>query len=188
MEYKITPTNILLFDLDGTLVETNFANFLSYEKAIISVTKSNQNLIYNPDKRLNRSNLKTYITGLTEIEYQKIIQKKEKYYNDFLHKTKLNERMTQILFKYSKTNKTILVTNSRKNRAMTTLKYFGLENKFNNIFCRESNDIENKVNKFQKAILKLKVPPILVIVFEDEETEIANAKEVGIKIINPIIF
>lgn len=182
---NITADIILFFDMDGTLIDTDLANFLSYKKAINSVTKSGNNLTYNPDKRFNRSNLKNAVPNLTEREYEKIIQEKEEYYNDFIHETKLKTEIADILIKYSKTNKTILVTNCRKDRAMTTLKHFELEDKFSDIFCREFNANDKKVNKFQNAISRLGVPPNLVIAFENEETEIADAQKAGISIINP---
>jgi FMN phosphatase YigB (HAD superfamily) len=168
------------------LVDTNLSNFLSYKKAILSVTKSNQDLTFNSEKRFNRSSLKNVVPNLTENEYERIIQEKEKYYNDFLNETKLNVEIADILFKYSKTNKTVLVTNCRKGRAMTTLKHFGLDDKFSDIFCREFGDNGEKINKFQNAILKLGVPPNFIIAFEDEESEIADALKAGISIINPI--
>ena len=177
----ITVDSILFFDMDGTLIDTDLANFLSYKKAINSVIKSDHNLTYNPDKRFSRSNLNNAVPNLTESEYERIIQKKEEYYNDFIHETKLNTEIANILFKYSKTNKTVLVTNCRKDRAMTTLKYFGLDDKFSNIFCREFDDNGNKINKFQNAILKLGVPPNFVIAFENEESEIADAQKAGIQ-------
>ena len=187
LNLKIQAEHILFFDMDGTLVNTNFANFLSYKKAILSVTKSEHYLTYNPDIRFNRSTLKNAIPNLTVREYERIIQQKEEHYNDFLHETKLIKETADILFKYSKTNKTVLVTNCRKDRAITTLKHFGPEDTFSNIFCREFGENEQKINKFQHAILKLSIPPSLVIAFENEETEIANAKQAGIKIINPIM-
>lgn len=177
----ITVDSILFFDMDGTLIDTDLANFLSYKKAINSVIKSDHNLTYNPDKRFSRSNLNNAVPNLTESEYERIIQEKEEYYNDFIHETKLNTEIANILFKYSKTNKTVLVTNCRKDRAMTTLKYFGLDDKFSNIFCREFDDNGNKINKFQNAILKLGVPPNFVIAFENEESEIADAQKAGIQ-------
>lgn len=182
---NITADIILFFDMDGTLIDTDLANFLSYKKAINSVTKLDNNLTYNPDKRFNRSNLKNAVPNLTESEYEKIIQEKEEYYIDFIHETKLKTEIAEILIKYSKTNKTILVTNCRKDRAMRTLKHFELEDKFSDIFCREFNANDKKVNKFQKAITKLGVPPNFVIAFENEETEIADAQKAGISIINP---
>lgn len=183
---KITTDTVLFFDMDGTLIDTNLANFLSYKKAILSVTKSNHDLTRNSDKRFNRSNLKNAIPNLTEKEYEEIIREKEKYYNDFLHETKLNTEIADILFKYSKTNKTVLVTNCRKERALITLKHFGLDDKFSNIFCREFDDNGKKINKFQNAILKLGIPPNYVIAFENEEIEIIDAQKAGISIINPL--
>jgi beta-phosphoglucomutase len=170
--------------MDGTLVDTNLANFLSYKKAILSVTKSNHDLKYNSDKRFNRSSLKTTVPNLTENEYERIIQEKEEYYNNFLNETILIAKTVEILFKYYKTNKTVLVTNCRRDRAMTTLKHFGLDDKFSNIFCREFGENGEKVNKYQNAIIKLAVPPNLIIAFENEESEIADAHKAGITIIN----
>jgi beta-phosphoglucomutase len=183
---KITSDIILFFDMDGTLIDTNYANFLSYKRAILSVTNSNYDLVYNPDIRLNRSHLKNAVSNLSENEYKKIIQEKEKYYNDFLHETKLKTEVTDILTKYSKTNMTVLVTNCRKDRAMATLKYFKLEDKFDAIFCREFPENGKKNNKFQNAISKLGVQPNFVIAFENEEVEIKDAQIAGIPtIINP---
>lgn len=184
---KITADTVLFFDMDGTLVDTNYANFLSYKKAIQTITKLDHDLNYNPDKRFNRSNLKNAVLNLSEPEYERIIQEKEEYYNDFLHETKLNIEVAGILSKYSKTNKTVLVTNCRKQRALTTLNHFGLADKFSDSFYRQFADNEKKINKFQNAISKLGVLPHLVIAFENEEIEIADAKQAGIKIINPVI-
>lgn len=184
---NVTADVILFFDMDGTLIDTNLANFLSYKKAIHSVTKTDNDLMYNPDRRFNRSSLKNAVPNLTDSEHERIIQEKEKYYDDFLHETTLITENADLLFKYSKSNKTVLVTNSRKDRAFKTLNHFGLTDKFSNIFCRELDDNGKKINKFHNAILKLGVPPNLVIVFENEETEIADAIEAGIKVINPVI-
>lgn len=186
IDNKITANIILFFDMDGTLVDTNFANFLSYKKAILSVTKSDHQLIYNPKKRFNRSILKATVPNLTETEYDRIIREKAECYIDFLHETKLNTATVDILIKYSKTNRTVLVSNCRKDRAITTLKHFGLIDKFSDILCREFDDNDQKINKFQNAISKLGVPPNLVIAFENEESEIVNAQQAGISIINPL--
>lgn len=182
---KITAGTILFFDMDGTLVDTSLANFLAYKKAILSVTKSDHDVTYSSDRRFNRSNLKNAVPDLTESEYKKIIQEKEECYSDFLQEIKLNAKTADILFKYSKTNKAVLVTNCRKNRAMITLRHFGLENKFSHIFCRELGNNEKKINKFQNAISKLGVPPNFIIALENEESEIKDAQKAGISIINP---
>ncbi len=73
----ITADTVLFFDMDGTLVDTNLANFLSYKKAIISVTKSNHYLTYDPVERFNRSSLKNAVPNLSDNEYNRIIKKKK---------------------------------------------------------------------------------------------------------------
>jgi beta-phosphoglucomutase-like phosphatase (HAD superfamily) len=174
--------------MDGTLIDTNLSNFLSYKKAIFSVTNTYSNLTYNTEKRINRTSLKHIIPNLTENDYERIIHEKERYYNDFLNVSKLNQEVVDILFKYSKTNKTVLVTNCRENRAITTLKHFGIEEKFKNIFFREFGQNGEKINKYQNAILKLGLTPEFIIAFENEESEISDAIKAGITIINPIII
>jgi beta-phosphoglucomutase len=188
IESAINADTVFFFDMDGTLVDTNLANFLSYKKAITTVTKSDHNLIYNSNKRFNRSNLKNDVPNLREHEYDKIIKEKECLYDDFLHETKLNKMVAEILIKYSKSHKTVLVTNCRKERAMKTLNHFGLADKFSDIFFRQFTENEEKINKFQNAILKLGVPPNCVIVFENENSEINDAKIAGIPSNNILII
>lgn len=186
-EFKIQSDSILFFDLDGTLVDTNYSNFLSYKNAIQCVTKSDYNLIYKPETRFNRRSLKTVIPNLPEAKYDEIIRKKEECYDDYLHEAILFPLVANILAKYSVTNRTVLVTNCRQNRAQATLNHFGLSEKFTDAFYRQISDREEKINKFKNAIMKLGVSPDVVIAFENEEAEIADAMQAGIKIINPII-
>lgn len=183
---NIKPDSILFFDMDGTLIDTDFANYLSYKKAIQSVTNNKIDVPYNPIERFDRSLLKKLLPNLTETEYEKIIKRKEEYYQGHLSYTKLNKLVVDILVQYSKTNKTILVTNCREDRALMTLNYHGLTDKFDNFFFRKFSNNNQKINKFQNTISALGISAKSVVAFENEETEIADAKQAGIEIINLI--
>lgn len=178
---KIEAETVLFFDMDGTLVDTNYANFLSYMKAINAVTGEICNLIYDSEKRFNRSYLRAAVPNLSQANYEQIIQVKEKVFVDFLHETRLNALVSDILFNYSETNTVVLVTNCRKDRALATLNYYGLFDKFDAVFYRFPADAYKRVNKYQNAILKLNVSVNKILVFENEQLEIEDAVNAGIQ-------
>lgn len=166
--------------MDGTLVDTDFANFLSYKKAIQSFILTDNEIEFNPNERFNRASLKIAIPNLTETEYEKIIQNKEENYKEYLSETKLNKSVVDILIKYSKTNKTVLVTNCREDRALMILDYHNLSDKFSNVFFRNISDNGNRINKYKNAISSLNLSAQTIIVFENERPEIEDAILAGI--------
>lgn len=176
----ITPDKILFFDMDGTLVDTNLANFSAYKKAVDSVLQTDTKLVYNPEIRFNRSVLKANFPHLTDKELEKVIQVKESSYDEFLNVTSLIDKNAEVLLKYSNSNPTYLVTNCRKDRALKTLNHFGLIDKFTNVFYRIFDDNNKKINKFENALSILGVLPNIVIAFENEEIEILDAIQAGI--------
>ncbi|MBZ4033808.1 HAD family hydrolase [Flavobacterium sp. 17A] len=182
---KITAESTLFFDMDGTLINTNYSNFLSYKSAILSVTETEFNLTYNPNIRFNRSTLEQ-TCNLSEEDYYKIIKEKEECYINFLHETLLNQEVVDILYKYMKTNKTVLVSNCREERAIMTLNYHGLHDKFSNLFFRQLEQNNKKINKYEYAIKVLNISPNSVLIFENEISEIEDAIQAGINPYNVI--
>lgn len=177
---KINSDTILFFDMDGTLVDTDFANFLSYKEAINSVLPIDKEIQYSPNERFNRSTLKKLEPNLTEEEIEKIIQQKETIYKDKLAQTKLNNSVTDILIRYYLTNKTVLVTNCRQERALLTLNHHNLSDKFSHLIFRQNSENGNRINKYEYAINHLSLTAQNVIVFENERTEIDDAVLAGI--------
>ncbi len=169
---------ILLFDLDGTLVETDYSNFLAYKEAIHHVL--NKKITYNPKKRFNRNELLSIFPHIKRADIEKIIKIKGLCYRKYLHKTNLNETVYSLLLRYYKTNRTFLVTNSRKERALMILEYYDLKKKFEKAFYLQPDSAKGDANKFKIAISKLNVNPQLVVIFENDHTEISKALSVGI--------
>ncbi|MEO9953920.1 HAD hydrolase-like protein [Nonlabens sp.] len=176
----IKENDILFFDMDGTLVYTDFANFLSYRKAIQLYTEVDIKMDFNTNKRFNRALLKIALPDLKEDEYEKIILKKNENYKEHLSETKLNNSVLDILLKYSRTNRTVLVTNCREDRAMMTLNYHNLTEKFSDIFFRNILNNGVRINKYKNAITSLRLPVQSVIAFENEICEIEDAILAGI--------
>lgn len=183
---NIHPNTILFFDLDGTLVDTNFSNFLAYKNAIENIMGIDTNIKFNQNQRFTRSILKQFFPKINKYDFENIIRKKEGLYSDYLPHTKLNEFLLDILVQYNKTNQTVLVTNCRKERALETLNYYNLGRFFTNVFFRLNENNTVKVNKYENAISKLGVSPDLITLFENENEEILDARKAGIKNIHQI--
>ena len=182
---KINSTSILFFDMDGTLIDTDYANFLSYKKAIQEIINPSYDILYDINKRFTRQTIKELFPTIHEINLKKIIQRKNILYKNYLSKTKLNSLTVEILEKYFKINITVLVTLSHKDRAVMILKHHMIFNKFTHKFYRQNiNGV--KVNKFQYVLNSLNINSNSIILFENEFLEIENAIISGIPIENII--
>ncbi|SFK15570.1 Phosphoglycolate phosphatase, HAD superfamily [Desulfomicrobium apsheronum] len=177
---KIKNDDVIFFDLDGTIVETNYANYLSYKEAINTIYKKNQNIEYNPSERLTRNSLHKLLGKISPFEYNKIIQYKDNNYFKYTSFTNLNKIITDTLISLSKKNKTLLVSKCKQSRVLSTLEYYNLTNYFTKIFTHENIEISNNSNKFEIAIAELNIIPSTIILFENEETEIIQAISSGI--------
>jgi beta-phosphoglucomutase-like phosphatase (HAD superfamily) len=189
MDVEIIKANhVLFFDMDGTLVNTDYANFLSYKRAIETMQKSVFNTPYDSAHRFNRSSLKKAFPNITDTELTAIIHEKESCYEYFLSETFLNTSVVSILLEHSMTNRTVLITNCRKERTLSVLNYHKLTNEFSDMFCLQQENDSKGRNKYRDAILHFGISPCSVVVFENEKSEIANAIAAGITIINPLIL
>lgn len=186
----VDKQSILFFDMDGTLVDTNFANFLSYKKAIRKVLGCDINIKFDINKRLNRSTLKEILPGIGNSTYDDIIREKENCYHEFLPMTNILSDTFQILDKYFSKNKIFLVSKCRQSRIHLTLDYHKILGYFDDIFFRERFPFDGNFNKFEFVISFLGICKDYVFVFENEENEIRDAISAGINkaYINPRIL
>lgn len=170
--------SILLFDLDGTLIDTDKANFLAYKEAVEKTRKLDLGVLYKSNNRFTNKNLFSIIPNLTDLEYENIIKIKKNSYEKYIHLTKVNFFTLKILKDYNKTNKIILATNSSKYRAESVLYYHGLLDIFDYKYFKE--DYTNELNKFEYVLKKMKVNPSRLFVFENDTLEIKKAMLSGV--------
>lgn len=182
----VSEQTTFFFDLDGTLVNTDYANYLSYRGAIAAVMgDGTPTPTYDPSRRLNRSRLKSLYPSLSQTDYDNIIVEKERLYRDYLSETTIIKDNADLLLKYAPSHEIVLVTYCRLSRALDTLSYHGLTDKFATLLCREAIPDGQAADKYSNAIHLLGIPPDHIIAFEDEESEIACALNAGIITINP---
>lgn len=171
---KIIDKHLLIFDLDGTLIDTDEVNFLAYKEAIQKIKKIDLTLLHKNDERFTREKLHSIIADLKTQEYESIIEVKNNVYYKYLHKSRINDFILKIIVKFSQTNKIVLATNSRKYRANMIFKYHNLINFFDYTFYKE--DYKNQENnKFKHILNYLNIDPNLAIVFENDSNEIKKA-------------
>lgn len=174
----VVGKDILIFDLDGTLVNTDEANFFAYKEAVEEIKKIDLSSLYSKNERFTKSNLKKLMPTLSTQEYNDIIKIKNNVYTKYLKSTSINTHIFEILNKFSKTNKIILATNSDRKRADLVLKYHKLDNIFDCKFYK--NDYIGENNKFKYILNLLKIDPNITIVFENDSSEVEMAKIAGI--------
>ena len=176
---EIPPGFVVFCDMDGTLIDTDFANFLSYRCAVIKATCGKHDIEFNGE-RLNRENLKNQLPSLTTAECENIASLKTRYFTKFLSRTILNTTLAELIFNFSKTNDLILVTSSRTNRAIETLRYHKLLNYFSQLVCFESASQVNPLNKYSSALSITGTCPEKALVFENDRADMEKAVHAGI--------
>ena len=170
-EPPINKDSILLVDMDGTLIETNHANYLSYQKAIKDILSIDINCNFR--ERFTRKILRKIFPLIDDKIFNYIIKLKEKYYLEFIDKTHPNTPLINLLKQYN-TNKKFLVTKCSKERGIQTLTYHNLLCFFYDVIYATTN------NKYREGIEIYSLNPTDIIIFEDDNLEIENALKTGI--------
>jgi len=80
MNFIINSKTILLFDLDGTLIDTDKANFLAYKSAIFKIINIEIEDIYK--ERINRTLIKEILIDTSDELISEIVLVKEKIYSE----------------------------------------------------------------------------------------------------------
>ena len=70
---------VLLFDLDGTLLDTNLANNEAYRNAVWKVTGTSDYAVFSLLRRVTRENIAS-IKSITPDQLEEIVRQKKKYF------------------------------------------------------------------------------------------------------------
>lgn len=174
------PLGFVVFcDMDGTLIDTDHANYLSYRKAVLQVTHGMHDVQYSAE-RLNRESMKKQLPYLSDEEYEKIARLKAEYFPEFFSETRVNKSLAGLVRKFSGKRKTVLVTRCRKKRAMEMLRHHKLLEFFSRQICWEDLPGGGLSNKYEKAINLTRTNPAAVIVFENDVADIEEAVLAGV--------
>jgi len=164
----------VIFDLDGTLVESREANFLAYKEAF---TKFNIHL----DKETFVSNFgKRWDEWISEIARENaadIHKKKIQLFNFFLNRIKLIKKNFILLEAFSDTHKTLLLTNASEECTRFVI------NKFNLHFSKEFY-VENYGSRrgaLESILQKYELHPREVLVIDDNKDNISEAHNLGFR-------
>ena len=165
--------------MDGTLVDTDDANFLAYHKAVQEATDGR--CVLEPNgSRFNREVLKEQLPSLKNDELHVITMLKARYFGDYLGKTRLNARLANLIITHQSQSVFILVSGCRKERVEQVLKHHNVFEHFSQFICREALPDGNPLRKYETAIKLTGVNPMVAFVFENDEREATHAEHAGI--------
>ena len=172
---------LALFDLDGTLFNTNEVNYYAYSEAL---KEKGYNIDYTYYS--NYCNGRHYTVFLPQIvnNNEEIInyvhKRKKELYSSYLNKAKINIHLFNIIESLKETYNIAIVTTASKKNTHDILKYYNKLELFDLILT--SDDIEKPKpdpEGYLKAISYFNATPENTIIFEDSEVGIEAAKKTG---------
>ena len=92
---KAEAADVLVFDLDGTLINSDLANFWSYEAAVSRVLSVRSQMTFDPTNRTTRETIKKEFPAIGSDKLTQIVAEKERLYCKFLSKMVLNIQVSQ---------------------------------------------------------------------------------------------
>lgn len=178
---------LALFDLDGTLFDTRWVNYLSYKKSL-----KEYGFTLDQEYFFSSCNGKHYKTFLPNIlgkqcgEYdllENIHERKKEYYSHFLKAAIPNAHLFYFIHCIRSVYHIVLVTTASRKNTFEILSYFGKKDLFELIIT--GDDVQKKKPNpegFHKAMTYFSCLPQDTVVFEDSLPGFQAAEQAGIQL------
>lgn len=162
----------LLCDLDGTLVETDKANFLAYQEAIEKIMGFR---IVSKGGRFTKENIREECPLISEDKLRAVVKYKNDVFEKYLVETIPNIDIIGMVEKMSQKCQVILCSNSNSRRGNDVLAYHKLDRLFNKKYYNIP-----PLNKYLKVLSLYNIASKDVLVIENDEEDIRDALNAGI--------
>lgn len=164
----------VLCDLDGTLVETDNANFLAYKEAIEEVMGVS---IVSKKGRFTKENIRDVCPQISDDELKTVVKCKNDVFEKYLCETTPKFDVVALVEKMSERCQVILCSNSNSRRGNDVLAYHNLDRLFNKKYY---NILPLNKNKYIKVLSLYNITSKDVLVIENDEADIIDAINAGI--------
>lgn len=168
---------IAIFDLDGTIINTDEANSAAYEYALAGLGLNGIHGMYG---RITSDIIRE--VGLDAGGIDAVLKAKIDIYCRELWRSYLGPAAAAlqcVLLNRTMVDKVVLLTQSVERRAIETLRYYDLEHCFDEIVCNG-----NQGNKYVNYFKAFDSDPAACVVWENEEGQIKSAIAAGVKMEN----
>lgn len=177
---------LAIFDLDGTLFDTNHVNYESYKEALkrfhIAMPIDYEMYCENWNGRSYKAFLLEVIKNNNEL-IEKVHNAKMELYEKNLDKARENKDLFAIIEGIKETYYIAIVTTASKKNANQIVKYFHKEKYFDRVITKEEViKVKPDIEGFVKAMNEFNVAKEDTIIFEDSIDGITAARNCGAKV------
>ncbi len=176
----------LFFDLDGTLCDTDEANFQAYKQAFADHGHPLKRADYfaTNGQRADTFLPKLLKVGAKDPLVEQVWDRKAELYGDFLHLTRPNRATIDFLRAFTNTHITVLVTTAKQRNAEKVLAVANISDLFDHkIFGDHVTNPKPDPEIYLKGLKLAKVAAHEVVAFEDSPVGLAAAEAAGIPVI-----